>query len=110
MKRKNDEGWIQCYNGGYFYFDDPKPEMINILDVAMALGNCCRYTGQISQFYSVAEHSVHMSQFVTGPNHGTSSLCPSCVAHRYSPDLKVESIMESRMNDGASLKDFKSLQ
>jgi hypothetical protein len=74
MKRKNDEGWIQCYNGGYFYFDDPKPEMINILDVAMALGNCCRYTGQTSQFYSVAEHSVHMSQFVTGPNLGMREL------------------------------------
>lgn len=68
MSKKNDEGWIQCFNGGFFYFDDPTPEMINILDIANALSNCCRYTGHVAQFYSVAEHSVHMSQHVTGPD------------------------------------------
>ncbi|MHC4215848.1 MAG: phosphohydrolase [Planctomycetota bacterium] len=62
MSKKNDEGWIQLFNGGFFYFDDPTPEMINILDIANALANCCRYTGHVAQFYSVAEHSVLISQ------------------------------------------------
>jgi hypothetical protein len=67
MSKKNDEGWIQLFNGGFFYFDNPTPEMINILDIANALANCCRYTGHVAKFYSVAEHSVHMSYCVTGP-------------------------------------------
>jgi hypothetical protein len=37
---------------------DPKPEDIDLEDIAHALGNICRYTGQVERFYSVAEHSV----------------------------------------------------
>lgn len=37
---------------------DPKPEDIDIKDIAHALGMSCRYTGHTRYFYSVAEHSV----------------------------------------------------
>lgn len=36
----------------------PKPDQINLEDIAVGLGNLCRYAGQVRRFYSVAEHSI----------------------------------------------------
>lgn len=55
-KRKGD--WIQTYSGGKFYPLDPHEEDINIVDIAHALSNLCRYTGHSNKFYSVAQHSI----------------------------------------------------
>lgn len=49
--------WIQTYSGKKFYPMDPKPEHIDIEDIAHALSNICRYTGHCMDFYSVAQHS-----------------------------------------------------
>lgn len=54
--------WIQTYTGVHFYPLDPRPEDFRIEDIAHALSNLCRYTGHVSRFYSVAEHSVHVSR------------------------------------------------
>ena len=40
---------------------DPRPEDIDIVDIAHALSLLCRYNGHCGQFYSVAEHSLRMS-------------------------------------------------
>ena len=37
-------------------FTNPRPESINILDIAEALSKLCRFTGHTSTFYSVAQH------------------------------------------------------
>src|SRR5271165_7548492 len=58
--RKGD--WIQTYTGRVMYPLDPRPEEINIIDIAHALSNLCRFTGHVRTFYSVAEHSVRVSQ------------------------------------------------
>ncbi len=50
--------WIQTYTGKRIDPTNPKIEEIDIIDIAHALSNLCRYTGHCSQFYSVAEHSV----------------------------------------------------
>lgn len=52
--------WIQTYTGVAFYPLDPKLDDINILDIAHALSNMCRFTGHTKQFYSVAEHSIRV--------------------------------------------------
>ena len=52
---------ITTYTGKVFDFLNPKPEMVCIEDIAHALANICRYTGQVKQFYSVAQHSVLMA-------------------------------------------------
>lgn len=60
--RKGD--WIQTYTGRQFWPLDPRPEDIDIRDIAHALAHKCRYSGHTSQFYSVAEHSVFVSDNV----------------------------------------------
>jgi uncharacterized protein len=63
--RKGD--WIQVFSGGKFYPLDPRPNEIDIIDIAHALSNICRFTGHSSEFYSVAQHSVLVSQHVQAP-------------------------------------------
>ncbi|MGD0775965.1 MAG: phosphohydrolase [Candidatus Solibacter sp.] len=41
---------------------DPNPEKILVEDIAHALAHQCRFGGHASTFYSVAEHSVHVSK------------------------------------------------
>lgn len=55
-------GWIQTYTGKRFHYEDPRPQDIDILDIAHALSMLCRYAGHTSRFYSVAEHSVLVSR------------------------------------------------
>lgn len=57
-------GWIQTYSGGQMYPLDPRPGEIDIQDIAHALGNLCRFNGHVKRFYSVAEHSCHISDIL----------------------------------------------
>lgn len=43
---------------------NPTPEMIRIEDIAHALANICRFGGHTSRHYSVAHHSVFVSEIV----------------------------------------------
>jgi hypothetical protein len=56
--------WIQTFTGKQFFPLDPRVEDINIVDIAHALSMSCRYTGHCTRFYSVAEHSVRVSENV----------------------------------------------
>lgn len=51
------EPFIETVSGKEFHFLDPKPEDIEIEDIAYSLANQCRFTGHVP-FYSVAEHSL----------------------------------------------------
>lgn len=53
--------YIQTYTGRKFYPCDPRPEEIDILDIAHSLSNQCRFSGHCLSFYSVAQHSVLVS-------------------------------------------------
>lgn len=57
--RKGD--YIRTYTGKKFYILDPRPEDIDILDVAHALSFKCRFSGHCKTFYSVAQHSLYVS-------------------------------------------------
>lgn len=59
MNKKGD--WMQTYGGMKFWPLDPDPDRIIIEDIAHALSNICRYGGHARKFYSVAEHSIHVS-------------------------------------------------
>lgn len=70
MERKS---YIQIASGDVFDPMDPDPDKILLGDIATALSNQCRFTGHVQRFYSVAEHSVHVSRCVP-PQHSKAAL------------------------------------
>lgn len=57
-------GWIPLYSGRRFWLEDPRPEDIDINDIAHALSMVNRYNGHTHFPYSVAQHSVLVSYLV----------------------------------------------
>jgi hypothetical protein len=76
MGHKMRQGdWIQTYTGKQYWPIDPRPEDVDILDIAHALSMLCRFGGHCLKFYSVAEHSVHIAHWLR-PRYGTRvALC-----------------------------------
>jgi hypothetical protein len=64
--RKGD--WVPTHTGGKFYPLDPRPEEIDIQDIAHSLARTCRFNGHGQSFYSVAQHSCIVSQEVSATN------------------------------------------
>lgn len=62
--KRGGSGWINTFTGRKFYPMDPDPAEIDINDIAHALSCLCRFTGHTDGFYSVAQHSVILSQLV----------------------------------------------
>lgn len=56
--------WIQTRTGRKFHLLDTRPEDFDIRDIAHALSNVCRFTGHVSTFYSVGEHSVRVADLI----------------------------------------------
>lgn len=61
MSPMNGNDWICTYTGKKFFPLEPWASDVNILDIAHALSNTCRFTGHVRDFYSVAQHSVVVS-------------------------------------------------
>lgn len=58
------EPYIETASGKKFHFLNPSPDEIDIIDIAYALSNQCRYNGHCNRFYSVAEHSALVASLV----------------------------------------------
>jgi len=58
---KENYGWIQTYTGRKIWPLDPNPDDIVIEDIAHALSCVNRFTGHLSEPYSVAQHSLQVS-------------------------------------------------
>lgn len=56
--------WMQTVSGKQFWPLDPRPEEIDINDIAAALAKQCRFGGHCDWHYSVAQHSVYVSHQV----------------------------------------------
>ena len=53
--------WIQTFLGHRFWPLDPRPDEIYLEDIAHALSLQCRFAGHVRAFYSVGQHSIHVS-------------------------------------------------
>lgn len=56
--------WMQTYTGRMFWPLDPRPEEVDIEDIAHSLSMQGRFAGHADHWYSIAEHSVYVSRFV----------------------------------------------
>jgi uncharacterized protein len=57
---------IMLQSGAWFDFCAPADSAFTIEDIAQGLANICRYSGQCNEFYSVAEHSLLVSEVAAG--------------------------------------------
>ena len=61
-----DAAWMPTASGRRFTPLAPRVEDIDIVDIAHGLSNICRYGGHTLEFYSVAQHSVLVSEELEG--------------------------------------------
>lgn len=55
---------LRTFTGRYVHPLAPEIFEIDIVDIAHSLANQCRFSGHVRDFYSVAQHSVHVAQQV----------------------------------------------
>jgi hypothetical protein len=56
--------WFITASGRRVHVLDPDPSLIHVDDIAHALAHVCRFGGHVREFYSVAQHSVLVSELV----------------------------------------------
>ena len=56
--------WIQTHTGKRFDVKNPRPESVDIRDIAHSLAMQVRFNGHCSRYYSVAEHSVSIADWI----------------------------------------------
>lgn len=69
MKKDLRKEFIETSSGIAFYPYDPKEEQIDIHDIAHALSHLCRFGGHSKFFYSVAQHSILVSDYLKQEGH-----------------------------------------
>jgi 5'-deoxynucleotidase YfbR-like HD superfamily hydrolase len=65
--RLNIDKSIRTYSGKYLNVFSPRPEDIDIVDIAHGLSHMCRFGGHTKKYYSVAEHSIFVCNSLPSP-------------------------------------------
>lgn len=67
-----EDGWLETFTGEQFHFLQPLAAEIHVEDVAHSLSQLCRYNGHTKAFYSVAEHSILICDWIAANFPGAS--------------------------------------
>ena len=57
IKKQTTSPWAHTINGGKMPLLNPTIDHVFVMDIAEALSKQCRFNGQMTSFYSVAQHS-----------------------------------------------------
>jgi 5'-deoxynucleotidase YfbR-like HD superfamily hydrolase len=101
----NRGDWIQVASGELFYPLSPSADEVTIQDIAHALSMKCRYSGHCLKFYSVAEHSVYVSQHVPeeyalwGLLHDAAEAYSADIPRPLKRNLKEWGVIEERIQN-----------
>ena len=100
--RVTGEFMIDTFSGQRLDLDDPRPEQIDIEDIASALSKVCRFGAQATTFYSVAQHAVLVQRLVIDAGHTDLALA---ALHHDSHEAFTEDIpspLKRKMKDGGN--------
>lgn len=100
------ETFIQTQSGIRVPLLDPKPEHILIEDIGWALAHQCRFGGHCKQFYSVAEHSIFVSDLASGYKEGLENVRLEGLLH----DAAEAYIIDIPSPLKSLLKDYKIIE
>lgn len=92
---------MRTYSGKFFYPEHVDVLEVDIVDIAHALSNVCRYNGHLNHFYSVAQHSLIVSELVPQEYALEGLLHDACEA--YIPDMP--SPLKGLLPDFVALQD-----
>lgn len=62
-----DAPYVSTFLGNRFYLTQPRIDDVDIEDIAHGLAYQCRFNGQTREFYSVAQHSLMVTDLVPEP-------------------------------------------
>jgi hypothetical protein len=77
INNENRGHWMQTRSGRKFYPEDPRPEDIDIEDIAHALSLVNRFGGHTPEPYSVAQHSVLVANEVERRSQSPHPMLPA---------------------------------
>ena len=97
--------YFRTYTGKHVHPLNPSPEEIDVEDVARSLSQMCRFLGHLDVFYSVAQHSVLVSELVPhedalwGLLHDASEayLCDLPAPIKREPEMAIYRTAEERL-------------
>ena len=58
------DGWIDTWSGKRFFPLRPSAQEVDIGDIASSLAHQCRFGGHTREYYSVAQHCVHVAELL----------------------------------------------
>jgi hypothetical protein len=64
MTKPNHPNWLATNTGKIIDLLDPNIDEITIGDISNNLAKMCRFNGQLKEWYSVAEHCVHVAEML----------------------------------------------
>jgi 5'-deoxynucleotidase YfbR-like HD superfamily hydrolase len=65
--------WVETFTGRHVFPLNPRKEDIALMDIAHGLSHICRFTGQTSEFWSVAQHSLLVDELIS-EDYGESNI------------------------------------